>query len=136
WWFYMVVDAYQTAKAKQRGLPLPDPFGFERMGANQGWFAQAPPQSPPGAGAAGNPGAGAASPATGQPVMYSDNLMVRDAERDIDRGELMQAADARGAASGPPVGAIVLVAVGALFMMNTMGVIHGIWLRQFWPVIL
>jgi len=28
WYFYMVVDSYRTAKAKQLGQPVPDPFGF------------------------------------------------------------------------------------------------------------
>src|SRR5579884_2394422 len=29
--FYMVFDAYKTARARELGLPLPDPFGIERM---------------------------------------------------------------------------------------------------------
>src|SRR5262249_52818982 len=28
WYFYMVFDSYQTAKAKQEGRPVPDPFGL------------------------------------------------------------------------------------------------------------
>src|SRR5207249_1866691 len=31
WFFYMVVDAYKTAKAKQLGLPLPDPLGLNNL---------------------------------------------------------------------------------------------------------
>jgi hypothetical protein len=31
WIFYMVFDAYQTAKAMQYGLPLPDPFGINSL---------------------------------------------------------------------------------------------------------
>ena len=34
-WFYMVFDAYSTAKAMQTNQPLPDPFGFNRIGAGQ-----------------------------------------------------------------------------------------------------
>lgn len=30
-WFYMVFDAYQTAKARQLGRPLPDFLGLERL---------------------------------------------------------------------------------------------------------
>src|SRR5919109_3891815 len=28
WYFYMIFDSYQTAKAKQEGRPVPDPFGL------------------------------------------------------------------------------------------------------------
>jgi hypothetical protein len=28
WYFYMIFDSYQTAKAKQQGRPVPDPFGL------------------------------------------------------------------------------------------------------------
>src|SRR5512142_1058102 len=31
WVFYMVFDAYQTAKAIKYGLPLPDPFGINNL---------------------------------------------------------------------------------------------------------
>jgi TM2 domain-containing membrane protein YozV len=31
-YFYMVFDAYSTAKAMQTNQPLPDPFGFNRIG--------------------------------------------------------------------------------------------------------
>src|SRR5947209_3496595 len=31
WIFYMVYDAYKTARARELGEPLPDPFGFENL---------------------------------------------------------------------------------------------------------
>jgi hypothetical protein len=41
WFCYQIIDAYQTAKARQEGRPLPNPFGFneigERMGFGRGW---------------------------------------------------------------------------------------------------
>lgn len=36
WYFYMIFDSYQTAKAKQLGRPVPDPFGFTN------WQAKSP----------------------------------------------------------------------------------------------
>jgi hypothetical protein len=36
WYFYMIFDSYQTAKAKQLGRPVPDPFGFTS------WQAKSP----------------------------------------------------------------------------------------------
>jgi hypothetical protein len=41
WWVYQIVDAYQTAKARLEGRPLPNPFGLneigERMGLGKSW---------------------------------------------------------------------------------------------------
>src|SRR5579862_8156830 len=36
WIFYQVFDAHQTAKARRDGLPLPDPFGLNELGARIG----------------------------------------------------------------------------------------------------
>jgi hypothetical protein len=57
WVCYQVIDAYQTAKARQYGLPLPNPFGLneigERMGFGKGWpngagtWGSATPPPPP-----------------------------------------------------------------------------------------
>src|SRR5215470_9893595 len=30
-WFYMVFEAYKTAKARQLGLPAPDPLGLDKL---------------------------------------------------------------------------------------------------------
>jgi hypothetical protein len=41
WYIYQIIDAYQTAKARLEGAPLPNPFGLneigERMGMGKGW---------------------------------------------------------------------------------------------------
>jgi TM2 domain-containing membrane protein YozV len=35
-----------------------------------------------------------------------------------------------------PVGAIVLIGLGVLFLLNTMGLFHAYWIHRMWPVIL
>lgn len=40
WYFYMIFDSYRTAKAKQLGEPVPDPFGFTTL------FSSSPGKSP------------------------------------------------------------------------------------------
>ncbi len=35
-----------------------------------------------------------------------------------------------------PVGAVVLIGLGALFLMNTMGLFHLYWVHRLWPIIL
>ena len=126
WWFYMVFDAVKTAKARLLGLPLPDFFGFERMwpgsvsGASVGGRPVAPPQVPFGPASAsaasavpGNPGAVAPVSPVVAPVMPPPD-------------------DFRRA----PVGAIVLIAIGVLFLLDTMGFWHWHWFGRFWPVVL
>ena len=47
WIFYQVFEAYQTAKARRDGDPLPDPLGLNEV---SNWFSTGmrPPQGPPG----------------------------------------------------------------------------------------
>ena len=35
-----------------------------------------------------------------------------------------------------PVGAIVLIGLGVLFLLNTMGLFHAYWVHRLWPLIL
>ncbi len=100
WWFYMVFDAYKTARARQFGLPLPDPFGFERMWGGSVSAGAVPPS-------AVMPG----TPAVAPPPA----------------GEEFRNA---------PVGAIVLIVIGMLFLLDTMGLFHWHWFGRLWPVIL
>jgi TM2 domain-containing membrane protein YozV len=90
-YFYMVWDAYATAKAIQEKRPLPDPFG---LGA-QLPVAEASGPSSPGPGSA----------------------IVRH---------------------GPhaPTGAIVLIALGVLFLLDNLGIFHWHWIGRMWPIIL
>jgi hypothetical protein len=37
WWIYQIVDAYQTAKARAEGRPLPTPFGLNEIGERLGF---------------------------------------------------------------------------------------------------
>ena len=57
WVFYQVFDAYQTARARRDGLPLPDPFGLNDLGTRLGLRpAHAPAAAAGYANAAGQPG--------------------------------------------------------------------------------
>jgi hypothetical protein len=71
WIFYMAIEAYQTAKARRDGLPLPNPFGFNELGERLGFGANWPGAGPfaggfgthagPSAGTAADPVAGSAT---------------------------------------------------------------------------
>lgn len=115
WMFYMVFDAYKTAKARKYGLPIPDPLGINNVFAAQ--EAKFNTVRTPTMGY--DPGtAGGAAPGTefaAAPVV-----------------EEVPAAPA----SGVPTGAIVLIVVGCLFLLNTMGIFDLHWLGRLWPLIL
>lgn len=114
WYIYMIVDANKTAKAKLYGLPMPDPFGFERMfGGNTG--ASATTAS---AGAVPPPGFVPVPPVQGGYVQpsYPPPPPVQE--------------------NRAPVGAIVLIGLGVLFLLHQMGWWHFHWLGRAWPLIL
>jgi hypothetical protein len=162
WVFYQVFDAAQTAKARRDGLPLPNPFGLNDLGTKLGiappaaspyaaGFAPPPGPPPPGATATGanpypgqapsqDPGAGgpfqqppaytssaytssyvvppgtAGGPAPGLPP-YSDPLALEPKHRH-------------------PFGAVVLIVIGLVLLLHTLGVFEDEWIGRAWPIIL
>jgi hypothetical protein len=89
--FYMVWDAYATAKAIQERRPLPDPFGL-----------------------------GAHLPASETTIPASPGPGSELAEH---RPQI-------------PTAAIVLIGLGVLFLLNSLGILHGEWVGRMWPIIL
>jgi hypothetical protein len=109
--FYMAFDAYKTAEAKRLGLPLPDPLGLDRL------FGLQESQQTPVAPAAGvsvgtvpaaSAGADTTAAGTQPPARASDDQI--------------------------PIGAIVLIGLGVLFLLGNF--IHENIFRHFWPLIL
>lgn len=130
WVFYQVFDAYQTARARRDGLPLPDPFGLNELSSRLGVpnrtytsytvppagaapFAgpyQAPPVPPP--------------PAYGEPYAPIPPIPpIPPMPPDVS-GRRPE-----------PVGAIVLIVVGMLFLFSTLGVLRFDWIGHGWPLI-
>jgi hypothetical protein len=51
----------------------------------------------------------------------------------------MPPAAVQGASCGPgglPIGAIILIALGVIFLLDNLGVLSFRWTAEFWPVIL
>jgi TM2 domain-containing membrane protein YozV len=158
WEFYMAFEAYHTAKARRDGDPLPNPFGLndlgERMGFGKSWgvtanvytggpvptavnpvppppapepvqYAQAnvPPPPPSYSGYAGYSSYGVPPipPIPPIPPMpsFTDAQMLIEADKHR---------------SNFPAGAVVLVALGVIFLLgNTF---HRVWSYEWWPFIL
>ena len=157
WVFYQVFDAAQTAKARRDGLPLPNPFGLNDLGNKLGI---APPGSPYAAGFTpppGTPASGPAAPGTnpnpypgsgfGQAPNPSDPFQQPPAYTSS------YAVPPPGTAGAPgmppyseplaieprqrhPFGALVLIVIGLVLLLHTLGVFEDEWIGRAWPLIL
>jgi TM2 domain-containing membrane protein YozV len=142
WIVYQSFEAYYTAKARRDGLPLPDPLGLNEVGnwLSPGGRAQQPGQ--PGV-APGQSNPGPAAPDSYQAPFAGPYQAP------------YQAPFAPPAAGYPdpgmppvppppsqcwrhkePVGAIVLIALGVLFLLNQLNVFNGRIFDFAWPVLL
>ncbi len=108
---YMPIEAYQTARARQMGLPPPDPLGLNRM------FSSAGPAPNPTPGVAAG-----AVPLTSTPSPAAPEGQPADAECCPP--------------SRVPIGAFVLIGLGVLFLLNEMDVVNFDRIWRFWPLVL
>jgi len=167
WIAYQVFDAFQTAKARRDGLPLPNPFGLNdlayRLGLQshpEGAHPHAAPFAPP----AGVPYTAAqtqyapvdpvvgASAGTGAHPGFGPNV---GAGYDPFAPPMSGFVPPSGAApvsgvpgtpyvppqgtfgaNGVPVGAIVLIGLGTLFLLSSLGVFRDEWLGRMWPLVI
>ncbi len=136
WIFYQVFDSLQTAKARREGMPLPDPFGLNELGQRLGipnrTYASAAYAVPP---VYAVPPAGA--PPQGQyqappPPPYAS----ADPYVPMPPIPPMPPMPPDIPARRPePIGAIVLIAVGMLFLFSTLGLLRFDWIGRGWPLI-
>lgn len=103
---YMPIEAYKTARAREMGLPPPDPFGFNNL------FSPAA-------------SAGRATGAANVGPVEGNSAVVPPSE------------PATGAScSRAPIGALILIGLGVLFLLDEMNLLHFDWIWRFWPLIL
>ncbi len=135
--FYMVFEAYKTAQARLHGEPLPDPFGLEQFFTGSSPLARPaaghPVPPPSGAPPVTPPAPGANAPAEGfvpnaQPGMTPPVVPPAPSEPYL--------AWPGRSGSNAPVGAIVLIGLGLLFLLDNLGLMRFHWVSNFWPVIL
>jgi hypothetical protein len=163
WIFYQVFDAAQTAKARRDGLPLPNPFGLNDLGSRLGMtptpvappyaagFSPGPAPGPvvnPDTGTGSVPGAsqgsgqqppysaayGAPPPPPGAP--YASAFTDAGAPAPGAYGSPVYGAPGRmePAEHKHPVGAVVLIIIGIVLLLQTLGVLEQEWISRVWPV--
>src|SRR5438270_8402891 len=103
--FYMVFEAYKTAEARRLGLPAPDPLGLDKMFGLQ----ESQPPTPVSIGVP-----------PGTPPMQGV-------------APVQVAPPPPPATDNTPVGAIVLLVLGFVFLLSNFGWLH---LHRMWPLIL
>ena len=124
WIVYQSFEAYHTAKARRDGMPLPDPLGLNDAGS---WFTpggRPPYQGPPGAGVnPANPGQAGQGPAeAGQQIPYPVPPVPPVPPLHWRRKE--------------PIGAIVLIGLGLLFLLGQLDLFSGRLMEFTWPLLL
>ena len=108
--FYMAFEAYKTAEAKRHGLPGPDPLGLDKLFGIQE-SQQIHSTSVPSVG-----NAAAYPPVTPQ---AQQPLQVEPPPAPPQ--------------DNAPIGAIVLIALGVIFLLQNLGIFHA---HSLWPLLL
>ena len=164
WLFYQAFEAYHTARARRDGTPLPNPFGLndigERFGFGRAWppstgpapapgnttgsgpFVPAPPaqeqspypysepQSYPGT--ASPPFTPSPLPFTGQAATFPDPAPAWGAPSSAYSATVPPAP----ATNRFPVGAVVLIGLGVLFLVGSTQMFVGLPVRFLLPALL
>jgi TM2 domain-containing membrane protein YozV len=134
WMCYMVFDAYTTAKARMLGQPIPDHLGLNALLAGFGLGTTAGP-IPATATAAAYPSVGSPTSSADPGAVPMDPTIaaVQPASPTSAPDPLLQRSCGPG---GMPLGAIILIALGVLLLLDNLGVLSFRWTAEFWPIVL
>jgi TM2 domain-containing membrane protein YozV len=140
WIFYMVFDAYTTAKARMLGQPLPDHLGLNALlgGFGLGTSAHHHPVA-----AAAAAGAAPAAPVGGvasgspeiNPGVADPNVTAAQPPNQPYVEDPMNLSRSCGP-MGLPLGAVILIALGVLLLLDNLGILSFRWTTEFWPIVL
>jgi hypothetical protein len=141
WILYQSFEAYHTARALRDGQPVPDPFGLNEVGNWLNLGTRLNPPSQPGAGQApaGPAPAGYPPPVAGepQPPIAGEPLPPNQAPSQGPYPAPFPSIPPIACwGSKAPVGAIVLIALGMLFLLGQLDVFHGRFMEFAWPLLL
>jgi hypothetical protein len=143
WVLYQSFEAYHTARARRDGTPLPDPLGLNEVGNWLNLGAKPPnPMQPPGPASGAQPAAGSyqapyqapgqagyqAPPFTpvGGPV--DPNMPPNPPVPPVPPGFYWRRKE--------PIGAIVLIGLGIMFLLGQLDIFNGRFWDFMWPMFL
>ena len=149
WVFYQSFEAYHTAKARQEGQPLPDPLGLNEVVHN--WLNLGRPPYP-GPTPGQTPGQASANQ---PPYQAPSNYPPASGSYQTPYQAPYQQSPYQSPYAGPippipppppipplhwrrrePVAAVVLIAMGVLFLLGQWDIFSGRLLEFTWPVVL
>jgi hypothetical protein len=156
WTFYQVFDAAQTAKARRDGLPLPNPFGLNDLGSRlgvtpatpaapyaSGFTANPPPGNPAGPAAAADPASGfnpsnpgGAGPFPPPPAYTASYAAPPPPAGNPNPGSPLYPYPPAPEPNRHPLGAVVLIGIGLLLLLHTLGIFEEEWISRAWPVLI
>lgn len=163
WIIYQVFDAYHTARARRFGLPLPDPFGLNDLGgrigvpnAQPGMPAYDPTTVPPVRNTPAEAEPGTAASITGEasptwpPVQGASGFVGGNESAQpgvppygayppyapVESGIPAPPPPDLRRARREPIGAIILIGLGMLFLFSSLGLFRFDWIGHGWPLIL
>jgi hypothetical protein len=127
WIVYQSFEAFHTAKALRDGLPVPDPFALNELG---NWLNLGSRPRNPGQPVAGQP------PAPGYQPPYTGQYQAPFTPP--PPGFIDPAAPPLPVCCGrrEPIGAIVLIVLGVMFLLGQLDLFHGQFYKFAWPVLL
>ncbi|MDR3754079.1 MAG: DUF5668 domain-containing protein [Terracidiphilus sp.] len=151
WIFYQMFEAYHTARARRDGDPLPDPLGLNELSNSIGGGMrppQGPPQPPP-------PGAGTGPAGVNPPADQTASQSSYQAPYQAPYQPPYQGAAYQGPDMPPippippippvppaywrrrePIGAMILIAFGVLFLLGQFDWFSWHWFQYGWPLML
>jgi TM2 domain-containing membrane protein YozV len=153
WIVYQSFEAYHTAKARRDGQPLPDPLGLNEVGSwlNTGGRTQYPgqPGAGPGPASAGQTAPGPAAGSYQPPYQQAPYQASYQGQYTPPVTGFADPAGQPGPAIPPvppvpplywhrkePIGAIVLIALGLLFLLGQLDIFSSRVFEFSWPVLL
>ena len=155
WVIYQAFDGYQTALARRDGLPLPNPFGLNDIAQRLGIHPLgAPGTVPPGAASGVPPAPPPVPPPPGvpnwePPIAGAAGFVPPAGEPYAGQSYAGQSGNPSGYAAVPgqpytpypvrrdvPTGAIVLIGLGMLFLLGSLGWLHEDWIGRGWPLLI
>lgn len=160
WIVYQAFEAYHTALARRDGQPLPDPLGLNEVGnwMGAGGRGHYPGQPGAGPGYMGQPGQGPAGPGQGPgaggyqtpyQAPYQGAPYQQGPYETPYQGPYTPPTGADNAGIPPvppvgpscwgrkePIGAIVLIGLGVLFLLGQLDIFSGRLIQFTWPLLL
>jgi hypothetical protein len=136
WIFYQSFEAFHTAKALRDGLPPPDPFGLNEVGS---WLNLGARPRNPGQPAAGQPAAAPPTEGYQPPPPYQapyQGQSTPPAAGFVDPAAPPPPPPPMYWRRREPIGAIVLIALGVLFLLGQLDVFHERFFGLTWPLLL